>query len=173
MSKIIEEYKFIVEGRPRPKERPRISVGKIKILAISIYNIFMRKQRISFNDFFREFSKEMKTFVYTPKNTQDYENLVGYTALSALKNKRILDNMVNIELKLYFADKRVGDVDNYTKSVLDGLSPIMDNDKQVKKSIVEKFISIDENNTKITKQNERVEIIIQVLDLPIYYTNKK
>ena len=180
MSKVLESYSFTIEGRPRPKERPRHTIGYLPKLAAIVYNIFARNPRISMGEFTKkfiatvgQFTKNAGTTVFTPVATQEYEQLVHYTAMKTFGNKKITDKMLNVEIKLYFADKKIGDVDNYTKSILDGLHSIMDDDKQVKKNIVEKFITIDEEGNKIKKEEQRAEIIIDVLDIPVYYTKKK
>jgi Holliday junction resolvase RusA-like endonuclease len=170
MSKILDSYKFTITGRPRVKERPRLTISNFKEMGTNIYNLFQKNNKLSFQDFWSNFSKLMNTFIkiYTPTDTRNYEDLVGYIALNAMKHKN-MDSMINVEINLYFSDKRVGDIDNYTKSILDGLHTIMDNDKQVKKVIAEKFIKEDENGNIIKKDQERAEVIIYILEQNIYY----
>jgi Holliday junction resolvase RusA-like endonuclease len=174
VANILNTYIFTIEGRPRPKERPRHALGNLEIIAAEIFNLFKRTPSLSFNDFLGRFKRVLteNQKVYTPNDTHAYENLVGYSALNALKTK-IEENMMRVEINLYFSDRKVGDVDNYTKSILDGLHSIMDDDKQVKKVIVEKFIGVDENGDKITKDKERADLKIEILDELIYYKKKE
>lgn len=176
---ITQSFHVILEGRPKPKERPRLTIANLNLIAIHTYNLFRKTPNMSvasfkeaFVNIVRSINKGMGGRVYTPQATQNYEEYVGLLAKNIMRTK-VNDNMINIEIKLYFADKKVGDVDNYTKSILDGLHTIMDNDKQVKRVVVEKFISFDENNNKIDKKQERAELTIDVLDLPIYYKRKE
>ncbi|NLZ54644.1 MAG: RusA family crossover junction endodeoxyribonuclease, partial [Thermoanaerobacteraceae bacterium] len=59
---------------------------------------------------------------------------------------------LSIWIKLYFADRRFGDLDNYAKSILDGLQKtLFENDKQVARLSVERYID----------KNERAEVIVE------------
>ena len=99
---------FVVPGRPVPKARPRTS----------------RAGRTM--------------HVYTPRETAQYEKLVGYAALDAAKGHSFFEEIA-ISIKLFFKDKRYGDLDNYTKSILDGLQGVVfENDRQVCRLTVER-----------------------------------
>ena len=92
-----------------------------------------------------------KTLVYTPRETSKYEKMVGYIALDAFKGKPLLGE-IELNIKLYFKDKRLPDVDNVLKSLMDGLQGnAFENDRQVKKISIERFID----------KNERAEIEIR------------
>jgi crossover junction endodeoxyribonuclease RusA len=79
-----------------------------------------------------------KMHIYTPRATSQYEKLVGYAALSAANGKSFFKNIA-VEIKLFFRDRRFGDLDNYTKSILDGLQGVIfENDKQVCRLTVER-----------------------------------
>ena len=71
------------------------------------------------------------------------------------KNQNITfyNDDVELNIKYYFHDKRVRDIDNYQKLIQDSMEWILfENDKQIKKLTLEKFID---------KENPRVEILIK------------
>ncbi len=113
--------KLVIPGRPIPKKRPRLN------------------------------SKNSRSYVYTPPETAEYERKVGWYALQAAKGKSF-SNDIAVFIKLYFKDRRFGDVDNYGKALLDAIQGIVfDNDKQVAKLHIERYID----------DNERAEIEIR------------
>lgn len=119
-----EPLKIVIPGRPVPKERPRLSAAGRKI------------------------------YIYTPKETSEYEKRVSLAALTAANGKAFLKN-VSVEIKLFFQDRRFGDLDNYAKSILDGLQGVIfENDKQVARLSIERYID----------KNERAEIYIGEID---------
>ena len=92
-----------------------------------------------------------KMYVYTPEETKRYERQVMLLAAAAAKGKTFF-NDIAIDIKLYFADKKFGDIDNYAKSILDGLQgTLFENDKQVARLHIERHID----------KNERAEVIIE------------
>lgn len=92
-----------------------------------------------------------KMYVYTPVETKRYERQVMLLAAAAAKGKTFF-NDIAIDIKLYFADKKFGDIDNYAKSILDGLQgTLFENDKQVARLSVERYID----------KNERAEVIVE------------
>ena len=110
--------KFVVEGKPQPKERPR---------------------------------KGKNGGFYTPKKTKDYETLVGWYARNAYKGNPS-EKAIIVELNIFFKlpqrtteiegayCMKKADVDNISKSVLDGLNGIVWlDDKQVVELIVRKY----------------------------------
>lgn len=73
-------------------------------------------------------------------------------ALSQRGGHRANDSKYQVDIKLYFKDHRQRDIDNYGKILLDSLTGIIwNNDKQVNKMCVEKFID---------KQEPRIEVDI-------------
>jgi len=79
-----------------------------------------------------------------------YENMIaGYINQQYSGPK--LENQLITVLKLYFPDKRMGDLHNYPKSICDGIekSGIIKNDKQLRPVLLFDFID---------KENPRVEI---------------
>jgi len=95
-----------------------------------------------------------KKYIYTPRETSKFEKQVALAALAAA-NGRILLGDLSICIKLYFANKRYGDLDNYAKSILDGLQgTLFENDKQVSKLHIERYID----------KNERAEVIVEEVD---------
>lgn len=67
----------------------------------------------------------------------------------------ILEEDIEMDVSLYFPDRRRRDVDNYHKLSLDSLEEIVyKNDVQIVKMTIEKFID---------KKNPRIEIIINKL----------
>lgn len=89
--------------------------------------------------------------VYTPRGTSYYEKEVAFAALIAAKG-RILKSELYVYIKLFFADRKYGDLDNYAKCILDGLQgALYDNDKQVARLIIERYFD----------KNERAEVIVE------------
>lgn len=79
-----------------------------------------------------------------------YENMIaGYINQQYLGPQ--LDGQLITVLKLYFPDRRMGDLHNYPKSICDGIekSGIIKNDKQLRPVLLFDFID---------KENPRVEI---------------
>jgi len=67
--------------------------------------------------------------------------------------KKMLESDVELDIKLYFQDKRKRDWDNYHKIAMDALEGIViENDSQIQKVVVEKFID---------KDNPRIEIYVK------------
>jgi crossover junction endodeoxyribonuclease RusA len=61
--------------------------------------------------------------IYTPKKSRDYEETVGWAGKRVFKNP--YDGPVSLQVKVYLADSRSrGDLDNYVKSIQDGLNKI-------------------------------------------------
>lgn len=68
--------------------------------------------------------------VYTPQQTKDYEDMVALYARQA--GAKLTEEPIAIEATFYFKDKRIPDLDNCAKALLDGLQEIVyKNDKQV------------------------------------------
>ena len=92
-----------------------------------------------------------KKYIYTPRETSRFEKQVALAAFTAAKG-RVLFGDLSIWIKLYFSDRRFGDLDNYAKSILDGLQKtLFENDKQVARLSVERYID----------KNERAEVIVE------------
>lgn len=110
---MINSFSFIVPGMPVGKERPR----------------------------------KGKHGFYTPKKTKDYEENIRLSAISALNRtqKQYSDfkwdksGSYKIEIYLYYKDqpKRIPDLDNVAKCVLDALNKsIFDDDILVNKLLI-------------------------------------
>jgi len=114
--------RITVPGRPVPKARPRLGV------------------------------RGRKAYVYTPPETKEYENLVGWVARCA--GCKPLNGPLAVELHLFIRG-RSGDVDNYCKSILDGLNGIayVDDDQVVE-------LLVRKHRVKAAAE-ERVEIEIR------------
>lgn len=93
----------------------------------------------------------------TPQKTRDYEKKVAEEGIKSIPDLFETDD-ITLRLRVYVKDKRHGDLDNYIKSVSDGLNGIAwKDDKQVKH--IEAHLAYD--------KNERVEVeICEVLPLP-------
>lgn len=93
-----------------------------------------------------------KAFIYTPPATREYEKLVGWVARCA--GCKPLNGPLAVKLHLFIRG-RSGDVDNYCKSILDGLNGVAyEDDDQVVELLVRKH--------KVKrKEEERVEIEIR------------
>ncbi len=93
-----------------------------------------------------------KAYVYTPPKTKEYEKLVGWVWKCA--GCKPLNGPIAVKLHLFIRG-RSGDVDNYSKSILDGLNGVAyEDDDQVVELQVRKY--------KVKrKDEERVEIEIR------------
>jgi len=113
--------KMTIPGRPVPKGRPRLGV------------------------------RGRKAYVYTPPETKEYENIVGWVA--KCMGCRPTEEPVSVMLDIYARGKM--DVDNVAKSILDGLNGVAyEDDDQVVELLVRKH--------KVKrKEEERVEIEIR------------
>jgi len=98
------------------------------------------------------FTKSGKKYLaYTAEATRQFEKYVGYIALDTFRGKP-LTGEIAMEIKLFFKDRKIPDIDNCLKSILDGLQGnAFENDRQVKKISVERF----------QDPNERAEIEIE------------
>jgi crossover junction endodeoxyribonuclease RusA len=93
-----------------------------------------------------------KAFVYTPPATVEYEKFVGWVAKAS--GCKPLNGPLSVKLQLFIRGHS-GDVDNYCKSILDGLNGVAyEDDDQVVELLVRKH--------KVKrKEEERVEIEIR------------
>lgn len=74
---------------------------------------------------------------WTPQRTREYEERVGLLGRAAGLTPR--SGPVAVEIDVYVSDGRVGDVDNYAKAVLDGLTGVAyEDDRQVVRLVVER-----------------------------------
>lgn len=107
-------FNFIVPGPPVGKERPR----------------------------------KGKHGFYTPKKTKDYESLIGWQAKSALAKQTLAHSEFKwnlhakyiVIMRIYYQKitKRIPDIDNIIKSILDGMNKIVyDDDNLVRRLDVE------------------------------------
>lgn len=79
-----------------------------------------------------------------------YENKIAGYINQQYDGPMLAGNIITI-IKLYFPDRRMGDIHNYPKSICDGIekSGIIKNDKQLKPVLLLDFID---------KDNPRIEI---------------
>jgi len=91
--------------------------------------------------------------VYTPKKCRQYEKTVGWTAKKVFKNP--YDGPVSLQVQIYLA-KAGGDLDNYVKSIQDGLNGIAwRDDRQITR--------LKASKTVRPGTDERAEVMIQKL----------
>ena len=85
-----------------------------------------------------------------------YENMIAGYVNQQYDGEQLTCNLITV-MKLYFPDKRMGDLHNYPKSICDGLekSGIIKNDRQLKPVLLFDFID---------KENPRVEIELYSVD---------
>lgn len=62
--------------------------------------------------------------VYTPRETQDAEDSIGWAGRRALRSRKPVAGPVSVTATFYVADRRRRDLDNLVKTVLDGLNGI-------------------------------------------------
>jgi Holliday junction resolvase RusA-like endonuclease len=77
-----------------------------------------------------------------------YENMIAGYINQQYQGPQIEENLITI-LKLYFPNKKMGDLHNYPKSICDGIekSGIIVNDKQLKPVLL--FDYIDKDNPRV------------------------
>lgn len=95
-----------------------------------------------------------------------YENMIAGYINTQYQGDTIEEDLITI-IRLYFPNKKMGDLHNYPKSICDGIekSGIIKNDKQLKPVLLFDFID---------KENPRVEIeLYKKSEYDIYYTVKK
>lgn len=95
-----------------------------------------------------------------------YENMIAGYINTQYQGDIIEENLITI-IRLYFPNKKMGDLHNYPKSICDGIekSGIIKNDKQLKPVLLFDFID---------KENPRVEIeLYKKSEYDVNYTIKK
>ena len=93
-----------------------------------------------------------KAFIYTPAETKAYEQVVGLCA--NLATAEPLEGPVILSATLYIRRGRRGDLDNYLKSICDGLNEVAwKDDRQV--------VRIEAEIKRCSRGDERVEIEIR------------
>ena len=91
--------------------------------------------------------------LYTPKATREYEKAVGWAARQVFSNP--YDGPIELILKIYIM-ARAGDLDNYIKSICDGLNGIAwQDDSQVTRIRADLVIH--------KKAMERAEVLVRTL----------
>jgi crossover junction endodeoxyribonuclease RusA len=89
--------------------------------------------------------------VYTPAKTQEYERMVAWYALNAMQGFAKLTGSVGVEIKLYFRGKRLPDIDNCAKAIMDGmLEVVYEDDRQVQELRISRY----------QDKNERAEVSV-------------
>ncbi len=91
--------------------------------------------------------------MYTPNKTKEYEQLVAKTARLIIPEP--LKGDVRVDIKIY-TSRVIGDLDNYIKSILDGLNNVAyNNDKQISIITAQRYISeIERAEIDVTEVQE-------------------
>ena len=75
------------------------------------------------------------------------------TFIKQLPKTKIIDYPIEVEIKLFFKDKRRRDVDNYNKVILDCLNKtVLTDDSLIFRLTTEKFIGQKEDKVEISIQ---------------------
>lgn len=92
-----------------------------------------------------------KNGVYTPRRTAEYENGIAWAAKA--KKLKFGDSLVKVTMRFYTASRKKTDLDNFIKSVLDGLEKggVYKNDYQV----------IEIHASRHVDENPRVEVEVR------------
>ena len=114
--------------------------------------IIFKGQPLSTQHIYRSVCRGSFPNRYMIKEGKELKEQYQLEAQNQYKGKVILTNC-NMEIILFFKDKRRRDVDNYNKLVLDSLEGIVyEDDKQIQKLTVEKRISVNPRiEIKLTK----------------------
>ena len=85
---------------------------------------------------------------YQPKRVKDWQELVGWTACH---RGTPLQGNLQVDMQFYLGHKRRVDLDNLSKSVLDGMNGIVyEDDRQVVKLYLEKYYDKDRPGVMVT-----------------------
>src|SRR3990167_4034526 len=80
--------------------------------------------------------------IYLSKEGKDRKTQYQWEAKSQWKDLIIETNDIQVSIRLYFRDKRVHDIDNFGKILLDSLTGIVwEDDKQIQRMLVTKNYS--------------------------------
>ncbi len=114
--------------------------------------IILKGQPLSTQSIYKYACRGRFPAMYMVKKGKD---LKEYYQLQAKQQcKEMLRGDVEIDVRLYFKNRRSVDVDNFNKLWADSLEGIVyENDKQIKKMTVEKFIDIE---------NPRIELLVRI-----------
>ena len=86
---------------------------------------------------------------------KEMKEMYQWGAKTQYRGSQPLTGALQVEVKLFFGDKRIRDIDNYSKILLDALTGIIwEDDRQIYKMTVEKFIG---------KEDPRIEITVKKL----------
>ena len=79
-----------------------------------------------------------------------YENMIAGVINQQYQGETVEENLITV-LKLFFPNKRMGDLHNYPKSICDGIekSGIINNDKQLKPVLLFNYIDKEEPRVEI------------------------
>lgn len=90
--------------------------------------------------------------IYMSAEGKQTKEMYQWQAKTQWRGNKCLTGPLELVVRLYFSDNRRRDIDNYHKLSLDALSGIVyEDDKQIQKMTVEKFVD---------KPNPRIEIEI-------------
>jgi len=91
--------------------------------------------------------------MYMTKEGKDLKEQYKWELLS--QKPKLLTGELEVNMKLYFKDKRKRDIDNFNKLILDaGTGILWEDDSQIQKLVIEKFI--DKNNPRIELTVSRI-----------------
>ena len=113
--------------------------------------IILKGKLLSTQTIYRTHCRGKFAVLYMTKQGKELKELYRLESQKQYKGK-VMSVDCEMEITLFFKDKRRRDVDNYNKLVLDALEGIVyEDDKQIKKLTIEKKISVDD---------PRIEIVI-------------
>lgn len=111
--------------------------------------IFFKGQPLSTQHIYRSVCRGSFPVRYMTKEGKELKEQYQLEARKQYKGKVMLADY-DMEIILFFKDKRRRDVDNYNKLVLDALEGVVyEDDKQVKRLTVEKRISVEDPRIEI------------------------
>ena len=81
--------------------------------------------------------------VYTPQKCRVYEESVGWAAKQVFRNP--YDGPIELQIRIFIASKggKIGDLDNYIKSISDGLNHIAYRDDSQVTKIIADLVSMN------------------------------
>ncbi len=104
-------------------------------------------------------------FAFQPKEVKQYQEYISVKAAEAMQGSKIFEGPIEVELRFYLKEPKSKnmkyplkrpDIDNLSKSVLDGMNGFVYNDdKQIIKLVLYKFYGEPRTEIKVKEFDEK------------------